>query len=223
MIGQKSVAINYHKAIKMGSKKDYPSLELVRLDSIFFKGKKGDKILEIGIGSGCNTVYLAQKGYKVTGIDIAKSSKIITEKKLKKKRISNKNFQIKILKYNYKTLPFKRNYFDHVVCMSVLSLLGSKTKIEKLLRELNRVMKPSGKIILDINDANSEFSGKNKKLKKDTYLFEGGMQNFICYCPNKLSTFVNIVKKSFKVVDKGFAGFKLFKRRINEWIVCAQK
>ena len=223
MIGQKNVALNYDQAIGKGSDKSYPSLELVRLDNIFLKAKKGFRVLEIGVGSGCNTLYLAKKGYDVTGIDIAKSSKVITEKKLQKNKINKKNFRIKILKYNYKKLPLESDYFDCVVCMSVLSLLGSKKKIEKLLSELQRVMKPKGKIILDINDANSEFSGKNKKIKKDTYIFKGGLEEFTCYCPKKLRTFENIVKNFFKIVDKGYSGFKLFKRRINEWIICAEK
>ena len=191
MIGQKNVALNYDQAIGKGSDKSYPSLELVRLDNIFLKAKKGFRVLEIGVGSGCNTLYLAKKGYDVTGIDIAKSSKVITEKKLQKNKINKKNFRIKILKYNYKKLPLESDYFDCVVCMSVLSLLGSKKKIEKLLSELQRVMKPKGKIILDINDANSEFSGKNKKIKKDKYLFKGGLEQFTCYLTkfNLSSTF----------------------------------
>ncbi len=45
--------------------------------------------------------------------------------------------------------------------MSVLSLLGSEKKIKFLLSELKRVLKPRGKIILDINTNKSEF-GKKK-------------------------------------------------------------
>ena len=44
----------------------------VRLDNIFLKAKKGFRVLEIGVGSGCNTLF-SKKGYDVTGIDIAKS------------------------------------------------------------------------------------------------------------------------------------------------------
>ena len=79
------------------------------------------------------------------------------------------------------------------------------------------------KVVPRLFVANSEFSGKNKKIKKDTYIFKGGLEEFTCYCPNKLKTFENIVKNFFKIVDKGYSGFKLFKRRINEWIICAEK
>lgn len=223
MIGQKNVAYNYHKALGVGSDKSYPSLELVRIDNIFFKGKKNQKVLEIGIGSGCNTVYLTQKGYKVYGIDIAKNSKKITEKKLKLNNIKKKQFDIKILNYDYDKLPFNDGEFDYVVCMSVLSLLGSKEKIISLLSEIKRVMKKKSKIILDINDHYSEFSGKEKKVGKDIYLFKGGFKNFLCYCPPNFKTFENIVKKFFKIKDRGYSCFKLFGRRINEWIICAEK
>ena len=147
MIGQKNVALNYDQAIGKGSDKSYPSLELVRLDNIFLKAKKGFRVLEIGVGSGCNTLYLAKKGYDVTGIDIAKSSKVITEKKLQKNKINKKNFRIKILKYNYKKLPLESDYFDCVVCMSVLSLLGSKKKLKNYYLN-SKGNEAKGKIIL---------------------------------------------------------------------------
>ena len=53
--------------------KDYPSLELVRLENIFFKNKTGH-VLEYGFGGGCNTEHLLKKKYKVTGIDVSKNA-----------------------------------------------------------------------------------------------------------------------------------------------------
>jgi ubiquinone/menaquinone biosynthesis C-methylase UbiE len=223
MIGQKNVAYNYDKALRLGSNKNYPSLELVRLEAGFFKGKLNDELLEIGFGSGCNSLHLAKMGYKLTCVDIAKSAKLVTKKKLENSNISKKNYKFKILNHNYTKLPFKDSSFDFIVCMSVLSLLGSKKKIQFLLNELNRVLKENGKIILDINDHNSEFSKNKKKVSKDVYLFTDGYKNFRCYCPDSLKKFVKIISNFFYVEDKGYSSFKLLNRRINEWIVCGSK
>ena len=57
-------AINQYEKANKSTSKDYPSLELVRLEKLFFKGKKG-KVLEYAFGSGCNTKHLLKKNYTV--------------------------------------------------------------------------------------------------------------------------------------------------------------
>ena len=47
--------------------------------------------------------------------------------------------------------------------MSVISLLGNENSVNQLLNEFVRVLKPNGKLIIDINDHASEFSKNNKK------------------------------------------------------------
>ena len=42
--------------------------------------------------------------------------------------------------------------------MSVISLLGNENSVKRLLSEFVRVLKPNGKLIIDINDHESEFS-----------------------------------------------------------------
>ena len=73
---QKNAKYNWNLAFKNGSDKKFPSLELVRLESIFLKGEKNSKLLEYGFGSGCNTIFLLEKGYKVAGVDISNYAKI---------------------------------------------------------------------------------------------------------------------------------------------------
>ena len=51
-----------------------------------------------------------------------------------------------------KRLEFEDNYFDYIVAMSVLSLLGSEERIRLLLEEFKRVLKKGGRLVLDIND-----------------------------------------------------------------------
>ena len=88
-----------------------------------------------------------------------------TRKRVKKIKSA---FKPKLLyfKPTSKKLPFKANSFDYVVAMSILSLLGSEKKVKNLLKEFRRVLKPTGKIILDVNDQASDFSGKHNKIAK---------------------------------------------------------
>ena len=48
-------AVEQYDKSALVSNKDYPSLELVRLERLFLKNPKG-KLLEYGFGSGCNTL-----------------------------------------------------------------------------------------------------------------------------------------------------------------------
>jgi 2-polyprenyl-3-methyl-5-hydroxy-6-metoxy-1,4-benzoquinol methylase len=68
--------------------------------------KKG-KALDICCGAGTNTVYLAEKGFKVTGIDI--SSKAI---EYAKKKAEQANVKIDFMAQNFLDLPFEDEEFD---------------------------------------------------------------------------------------------------------------
>ena len=53
--------------------------------------------------------------------------------------------------------------------MSVISLLGNENSVNQLLIEFVRVLKPNGKLIIDINDHESEFSKNNKRVGKNIF------------------------------------------------------
>jgi len=208
-------AIDEYEKGNLKTSKDYPSLELVRLEQIFFKNKFGH-ILEYGFGSGCNTEHLLKKNYKVTGLDVSKNAIKFSKRRLKK--YNNKVKLLRLLK-NSKKLPFKNNSFDYIVALSVLSLLGSKKKIQYLLSEFRRVLKPGGKIILDINSINSEFS--QKKISSNVYQTKILKKNILTYCSSNLKDFEILISKHFSVEDKGYTKFKIFNRKVEEFIISA--
>jgi hypothetical protein len=51
----------YEKLYKNGHNHNYPNINLVRLEKIFFKNKKG-KCLDFGYGTGENFIFLLKKG-----------------------------------------------------------------------------------------------------------------------------------------------------------------
>lgn len=73
---------------------------------------KPGKALDICCGAGTNTVYLAKKGFKVTGIDI--SSKAIEYAREKAERA---NVKIRLMVQNFLALPFEGEEFDFVFDM----------------------------------------------------------------------------------------------------------
>jgi ubiquinone/menaquinone biosynthesis C-methylase UbiE len=219
---QKNVLDNWNQTFKVGSTKDYPSLELVRLQIMHFNNTRKGNLLEYACGSGCNTEHLIKLGYNVTALDISIDALNATKLRINKKKINNKNLKIKKIKIGDSKLPFKDDSFEYIVAMSVLSLLGSEKAIKSLLKEFKRVLKPNGKIIIDINDQNSEFSNGFQEIYPNTFkVIQKGKKPFNAYCLKNASDFKKLIKNYFKIDDVGFSAHSIFKRRINEWIISA--
>ncbi len=100
--------------------------------------KEGDKVLEIGVGSGIHAKRLLQrKNIHFTGLDISEG--MINESK---KRLSEfKNVELVVSKGE--KLNFKDNSFDAVFCSGTLHHLDNQLQG---LKEMARVLKPGGRI-----------------------------------------------------------------------------
>ena len=134
----------YEKLYKDGQNHQYPNLDLVRIHHTFLKKNIG-KILDYGAGSGENSKFLALNGHKVYSIDSSQTAcKIIKKKNFELK----KNQKMKIINIrNFSTLPFKNNFFENIICISVLSLVGGKSSIKNLIKEFLRILKPGGRLV----------------------------------------------------------------------------
>jgi len=201
---QPEVVKKWEKAFAEGSDKRYPSIDLVRLEYWFFKHPGEGMLLEYGFGTGVNTIHLLECGYTVVGIDAALGAKRVVERKLQNYPELRERVSLYHLPAEAERLDFRDGIFDYLVCVSVLSLLGSKERVRHLLSEFVRVLKPGGKAILDIND-----TGKDEPVR--------------CLCLPDEQSFVKLVEPYFHVVDIGYSGHRYFNRRIKEFILCAEK
>ena len=222
-LGNLNTINHYIKISRQTSASRYPDLNLVRISGKFFKNNYGN-VLDFACGPGLNLIHLAKKGFNLYGIDTSPYFIKQVKSKIKKSLKIKKKIFLKVLKKNYTKLPFKNNFFDYVVCVSILSLLGNQKKIENLLVELKRVMKPNAKIILDINGSKSHYAIYGKKKEKFLYEFYGIEKKdkpILCFCPDKMKDFEKIVKKFFDIKEKGYALHKYFSYVSHEYIICA--
>ena len=114
-----------------------------RLDIIFhkllpLKNRKNKKLLDLGCGLGYFTEFALKEGYHVTGVDIGE--KII-------KNCKKKFPQAKFISAPTYNLPLKDKSFDFVIFTEVLEHIPFK-KQNKTLREISRVLKPEGYLVL---------------------------------------------------------------------------
>ena len=109
---------------------------------------KRANLLEVGCGEGLFLQQLLEccPDLNITGID--SWSEILDEAK---NRIAQ-NKRINILQGEAKDLPFSNEYFSTVVCLNVLYNLPSKEDVEKLIREMGRVCRVGGSIIIDLRN-----------------------------------------------------------------------
>lgn len=94
---------------------------------------KGDRVLDIGSGMGWYAVYVSQKGYHVTAIDIVR-------------QFQNKGMSF-IISDIEAFLPLQAHCFDTVLALDVIEHISDETR---LLKEIYRVLKPGGTLLFSV-------------------------------------------------------------------------
>jgi|SRR3989344_353170 len=97
-------------------------------------------ILEVGVGTGKNLSYY-NKEAKITGIDL--SPGMLSKAKERLKLLRRRN--ISLIEMDAQNLKFKDNSFDYIICTFVLCSVPDPVKT---LKEMKRVVKPNGKILM---------------------------------------------------------------------------
>ena len=112
----------------------------------YLKKFKNPKIIDIGAGTGRQSLYFYDKGYDVTSVELVKHNLRVIEKK---------NKDIKVYQGNALDLKrFKDNSFDIVIMFGPMYHLISTNDKIKALTEAKRIVSPSGLIFLSycLND-----------------------------------------------------------------------
>ncbi|MFP5457579.1 MAG: methyltransferase domain-containing protein [Bacteriovoracia bacterium] len=114
-------------------------------------------VLDMGMGEGRNAVFLAQKGFKVTGIDISSVA-------VKKAHMLAKEYGVKIKgvaasMQDYKIAP---ESFDAIVCFYYLD--------RNLLDEIRSWLKPGGILIYEAHTVRQRVHPKNRHDPAENFL-----------------------------------------------------
>ena len=105
--------------------------------------KKGDRILEIGAGTGRYSINYASKGYKVDAVELVNKNLEILKGKI------TEEMDISAIQGNAMDLSmYKENTFDITLVLGPLYHLYDDTDINKALEEAIRVTKSKGKIFI---------------------------------------------------------------------------
>lgn len=142
----------------------------------------GQRILDVGCGTGRVTYYLHKKGCVVTGIDIVPEMIALAEKK-------HPDIDFKIMDCG--SLSFEDKVFDVVfITYNTLDYIYPIEKRQLALKELKRVLKDKG--ILIYSSHNSILNGYKLEQRKKGEL--------LTYRANPISHIINLKKLGFKLL-----------------------
>jgi phosphatidylethanolamine/phosphatidyl-N-methylethanolamine N-methyltransferase len=99
-----------------------------------------DRVLEVGVGTGINT-SLYPTNCQVTGIDLSSSMLEKARERVQREGLRN----VRLMEMDAGALTFADDYFDIVYAPYLVSVVPDPVKV---VREMRRVCKPGGKIIV---------------------------------------------------------------------------
>lgn len=111
--------------------------------------KKGERIIDLGCGTGYYLFLLSNLGIKLnlTGFDY-------DEKAIKEAHDLLYEKKIKFISGDLHKIPFKDNSFDKAVMSEVLEHVDNDKKV---LREVYRILKPNGILVISVPSINYPF------------------------------------------------------------------
>lgn len=166
------------------------------LDAIRNVVQPGDQIFE----AGCGTLgFLKVVSDNIPGVDIygidASEEAIANIQKLESKKIRPEHFVQGYIPSDLGNIP--SNTYDVVVCNSVLQYLPDYDIAEHTIKELLRIVKPTGKVLItDVCD--EKYKRKNERKMRALWKGYGGEEypNFLYFTKRWFSKFVLNTKKS---------------------------
>jgi len=167
----------------------YPYVNTENID-FFIDKLNGDKVLDIGCGSGRDAEYFVSKGLDVIGIDLSDRFIEISQAKVPK---------AKFIKMDMRNIDFPVEYFDGIWLMaSILHI--PKLEIKDTIIKFREVLKTNGIIYISVKLGEGE-----KFVKRDRY--KGLEKFFAFYTESEISNLLEdfgfeIIKLSLYKVPK---------------------
>ncbi len=145
----KMLSINQYKGVNKDDPIRFYNLPLIgniyreRIEKCLEELSGGNRILEIGFGSGVTFINLNDMYKEIHGLDLS------TDIKLIKEAFSVLGVQTFLKNGNLLNLPYPDEYFDSVLLISILEHLKPES-LNLAFQEVSRVLKPAGQVVYGV-------------------------------------------------------------------------
>lgn len=158
--------------------------------------KETDLNADIGCGNGKNMIY---RKLNFKGMDICDEFiKICTERNLD------------VIKGNILNIPFESNSFDNIICIAVVHHLSSRDERIESIKELFRICKDNGKIMIYVwafeqpEDSKRQFKTQDEMVSFKKVNGEVHHRYYHLYKKNELEEEIQLSGLSFKYMESGY-------------------
>ncbi len=125
------------------------------------KQAQAKNVLDLGCGTGRHLVVLAKEGFNIYGIDLTDIAIKVAKKWLGREKIKTNLIVGDI----YKKLPYNNNFFDGVISTKAMHH-ARVSQIKKLIKELERVIRPGGILMVEVPKRHRESQHLKRRYKK---------------------------------------------------------
>jgi 2-polyprenyl-3-methyl-5-hydroxy-6-metoxy-1,4-benzoquinol methylase len=155
------VAIDFDKYY-VGNTPNFSKEPNAFLAGVVARPKRG-RALDVAMGQGRNAVFLAEKGWSVTGYDVAGEGLRIA-----RERAAALGLEINTVQSTHEDFPYRENQWDLVV-MTYFWAPNDRPEFVKRIRDS---LKPDGLLIVEENDGSLPSGGAGKVLNPLLKWFE---------------------------------------------------
>lgn len=146
-----NVSVTYDQAHVIPFFDDFVSSAIVKMLGV----REGMRVLEVAAGTGRTAIPLAETGAMVTAIDLTPSMLVQMQSKARELGLRS----LHIHRANARCLPFSDNTFDAAISLRFFHLFCVQDQCA-LLREMHRVVKSDGVVLVEHNNGNSFWAGR---------------------------------------------------------------
>ena len=144
-------------------------------------------VLDLGCGTGNDTLYLTERGFKVIACDYS-------EVALDKIKNVFANVETKLIDIS-QPLPFTDNSFDLIIADLSLHYFDEQTT-KNIMKEIKRILSAGGHLLARVNSTAdiNHGAGQGKKLENNFYFVEGYNKRF--FDVSEAEKFFSIIGKA---------------------------
>ena len=134
---------------------------------------KHKTLLDLGCGTGRDSLYFAHKGLKVTAADWSQSGLDQLQKLAEKRKVAN----LGVIQQDISKLTFKPNSFDVIYAHLSLHYFDDKITRE-IFGKLHNVLKKDGLLFVKCKSTDDMLYGQGREIEKNMYERENHVRHF---------------------------------------------